>query len=79
MVLYLPLQAPCIHTQADSLLYADSRLVMSYEAPKPAKEDRKAKRERATAAAKIKAGAILTGSVVETNPNFAVVELPEGD
>lgn len=60
-----------------SLIIGD-RIVLEYTPPKPGKESKRPRREKNAAAAKINAGAILSGKIVETNPMFVVLELPEG-
>ena len=56
-----------------------NRIVMEFTPPKPGKEGKRPRREKNAAVAKINAGAILTGTIVETNPVFVVLELPEGE
>ena len=52
--------------------------MLEYMPPKAGKEGKRPRREKNAAAARINAGAILTGTIVETNPIFVVLELPEG-
>ena len=59
-------------------LITGNRILLEFATPKPERENKKQKREKMKAAAKIKAGTILKGSIVEASKQFVVLELPEG-
>ena len=61
-----------------SLLSAGDRAILEYTPPKTGPELKRQRRDKNRAAAKIKPGVVLSGSIIEVNPLFVVVELPEG-